>query len=409
MEATSGSPSRSAGEARALAAVSYLAFSGLGMAVAALGPALPFLARNTGSSLAVISNMFIAQNVAYMLGSYFGGQLYDRLRGTRLMAAALLLFVPVLALVPLSRTLAMLLPIIALLGFVQGVIDVGGNVLMLRTPAEGRSVRMNALHLFFGVGAFLAPLIMAQAVRWSGGISWGYWALALLSLPAGLWMLRLPTGPRPHAGAASGGGASQPWQVALVAGFIFLAVAAEAGFGSWIYTYALTRKLAGMVGAAYLTSVFWGFFAVGRLASTLLSLRWKPRRLILASLAGCLAAAAALLAWPRQPYAAWIVAAAFGLSIGPLFANAFTLARETMTISGRIAGIILAGMSLGGMFLPWLIGQLFEPLGPAVMPAALLLDVIAAAGLMALFLLLTSRRGEATASRRGEATAARSR
>jgi FHS family Na+ dependent glucose MFS transporter 1 len=393
METASGSPPR------ALAPASYLAFASLGMALAALGPALPFLARSTGSSLAVISNMFIAQQVAYMLGSYFGGRLYDRLRATRLMAAALLLFAPVLALIPLSRSLAMLLPVIALLGLVQGVIDVGGNVLMLRTPEQGRNVRLNALHLSFGVGALLSPLIMAQAMRWSGGISWGYWALALLSLPAGIWMLSLPGGAGPHAVAASEEGASRPWQVVLLAGFIFLAVAAESGFGSWIYTYALTRKLAGEVGAAYLTSVFWGSFAAGRLASTLLSLRWTPRRLILTSLAGCLAASSALLAWPGQPYAAWICAAAFGLFIGPLFANTFTLARETMDISGRVTGIILAGMSLGGLFLPWLIGQLFEPWGPVVMPAALLLDVLAAAVLMSLFLHLSSRRSAATASR----------
>ncbi len=387
------------GQARALAPACYLAFVGLGMALAATGPALPFLARNTGSSLALISNLFIAQQVAYMLGSFFGGRLYDRLKASRLMAGALLLFAPLLSLIPLCRSLATLLPTIALLGIFQGVIDVGGNVLMLRTPERGRSVRVNALHLSFGVGALLSPLILAQAVRWSGGISWGFWALALLSLPAGLWMLSLPGGARPQAVAASEEGASQPWKVALVAGFIFLAIAAESGFGSWIYTYALTRQLADKVGAAYLTSVFWGAFAAGRLASTLLSLRWSPRRLILTSLVGCLAADIAFLAWPGQSYVAWIGAAAFGLFIGPLFANTFTLARETMNISGRVAGIILAGMSLGGLFLPWLIGQLFEPLGPVVMPVALLLDVVAAAGLMLLFLLFSSRRGAATASR----------
>jgi FHS family Na+ dependent glucose MFS transporter 1 len=369
------------------------------MTVAALGPALPSLARNTGSSLGMISSLFIAQNVGYMLGSFIGGHLYDRVPGTRLMSAALLLAIPSLVLIPFSRALALLLPIIALLGIVQGVIDVGGNVLILWTPPEGRSVRMNALHLFFGVGALLAPLAMAQAVRWSGGIAWGYWALALLILPAGIWMLRLPGGLGPHAGAASGGRISQPLQVALVAGFIFLAVAAEAGFGAWIYTYALTRKLADTVGAAYLTSVFWGSFTAGRLASTLLSLRWQPRRLILISLAGCLAAAAVLLAWPGLTFVAWLGAAAFGLFIGPLFANSFTLAGETMTISGRIAGIFLVGTSLGGLFLPWLIGQLFEPLGPAVMPAALLLDLALAVALILIVLLFAARRGTATTTR----------
>jgi len=217
---------------RALAAASYLAFTCLGMAFAALGPALPFLARNTASTLAVISNLFIAQNLAYMLGSYFGGHLYDRLPGTRLMAAALLLLIPVLALLPLSRILALLLPIIALQGLAQGVIDVGGNALMLWTPERGRNMRVNALHLFFGVGALLSPLILAQAVRWSGGISWGFWALALLSLPAAIWMLSLPAGSRQMAGSESAAGPSRPWQVALLAGFLFLSVAAESSAGS---------------------------------------------------------------------------------------------------------------------------------------------------------------------------------
>jgi FHS family Na+ dependent glucose MFS transporter 1 len=384
-------------EARALASGIYFAFVDLGMMVAILGPALPFLARATGSSLGLISSLFITQNAGYMLGSFLGGHLYDRLRGTRLMATALFLAIPALVLVPLSRVLAVLLPITALLGVVQGIIDVGGNVLILWTPPEGRSVRMNALHLFFGAGALLAPLAMAQSVRWSGGISWGYWALALLSLPAALWMLRLSGGVRTQAGAG-GGEISRPLLVALAVGFIFLVVAAEAGFGSWIYTYALTRKLADKVSAAYLTSLFWGSFTAGRLASTLLSLRWKPRTLILASVAGCLAAAAVMLAWPGWSLAAWLGAAGFGLFIGPLFANTITLTGETMTMSGKITGLFLVGTSLGGLFLPWLIGQLFEPLGPTVMPAALLLDLVAAAGLMLLFLLFASRRGEATAS-----------
>jgi FHS family glucose/mannose:H+ symporter-like MFS transporter len=392
-------PSPAAGEARGLAAGSYFTFVDLGMMVALLGPALPFLARSTGSSLSLISNLFIAQNVGYMLGSYLGGHLYDRLRGTRLMAAALFLAIPALVLVPLSRVLAVLLPISALLGVVQGIIDVGGNLLILWTPPEGRSVRMNALHLFFGVGALLAPLAMAQSVRWSGGISWGYWVLALMTLPAAFWMLRLSSGVRPQAGAGGGGKISQPLLVALAVGFIFLVVAAEAGFGSWIYTYALTRKLADKVSAAYLTSVYWGFFTAGRLASTLLSLRWKPRSLILASVAGCLAAATVMLAWPAWRLGAWLGAAGFGLFIGPLFANTITLTGETVSISGKITGMFLVGTSVGGLFLPWLIGQLFEPLGPVVMPAALLLDVVAAAVLMLLFLLSASRRGAATASR----------
>src|SRR4030067_2117525 len=58
---------------RSLATGTFLAFVHLGLTVAALGPAKEFLARTTGSSLAAISSVFIAQNLGYMLGSFFGG------------------------------------------------------------------------------------------------------------------------------------------------------------------------------------------------------------------------------------------------------------------------------------------------------------------------------------------------
>jgi hypothetical protein len=40
------------------------------------------------------------------------------------------------------------------------------------------------------------------------------------------------------------------------------------------------------------------------------------------------------------------------------------LAGRHMTITGQITGAFFVGSSLGGMFLPWLIGQLFVPAGP---------------------------------------------
>jgi FHS family Na+ dependent glucose MFS transporter 1 len=380
-----------------LAAGSYLSFAHLGLSVAALGPALPFLAEATSTSLGAASSVFVAQNLGYMLGSYFGGRLYDRLAGTRLLSVGMWAMLPVLALIPLARSLALLLGAIAALGVLQGLVDVGGNMLILWTPPEGRSFRMNALHLAFGAGAFLCPLIMAQAVRLTGGIRWEYWSLAILVVPVGSFLLRLAPFRGRHVSSSAGGGRSWALGIVLVSALIFLNVAAEAGYGSWVYTYALRRRLADTVSAAYLVSVFWGAFTAGRLTSTLLAVRLQPLPMILASLGGCLAAAAALLAWPDRPAAAWACTAAYGFFMGPLFANILTLAGEVMTLTGRITGIFLVGTSLGGLFLPWLIGQLFESVGPVVMPAALLVD-LAAALLCCLLLRLAIARRAATAA-----------
>jgi len=391
---------------RGLAAVSFLTFVHLGLTVAALGPAMPFLATATSSSLGAVSSVFIAQNLGYMLGSFVGGRLYDRLPGTRLLSVAVWAMIPALALIPLARSLALLLAVVFLLGIDQGIVDVGGNVLILWTPPEGRHTRMNTLHLFFGLGAALCLLIMAQAVRLTGGIAWEYWSLAILAAPVALLLLRLPPIRGRHVSVAAAGSSAAsgsairtwPLGVVLASLLIFLVVAAEGGYGAWIYSYAIARGLAGKVSAAYLTSVFWGAFTVGRLAATLLSTRLKPLTMLVASLVGCLAAAASLLVWPQQPAAVWAGTAAFGFFVAPLFANIFNLAGDAMTLTGGITGIFLVGTSLGMLALPWLIGQMFEPLGPASMPVALLIALAAALLCCLLIGLAVARRQRATAT-----------
>ena len=46
--------------------------------------------------------------------------------------------------------------------------------------------------------------------------------------------------------------------------FYFLYIGYEAGFGVWIYTYALKLGLGTEITAAYLTSAFWAAFTFGR-------------------------------------------------------------------------------------------------------------------------------------------------
>ena len=51
-------------------------------------------------------------------------------------------------------------------------------------------------------------------------------------------------------------------------------------------------------------------------------------------------------------------------------------------ITGQVTGALLVGASMGGMLLPWLIGQLFASRGPGVLPATMMAVLIAA---MAIF------------------------
>ena len=62
----------------------YATYITLGGTMAIAGPALPWLARQTGSRLDQISLIFIATSLGYMIGSLLSGKAYDRLPGHRI-------------------------------------------------------------------------------------------------------------------------------------------------------------------------------------------------------------------------------------------------------------------------------------------------------------------------------------
>jgi FHS family Na+ dependent glucose MFS transporter 1 len=146
--------------------------------------------------------------------------------------------------------------------------------------------------------------------------------------------------------------------------FLFVYVGAEIAFAGWIYTYAFTLNLADATMAAYLTSGFWLTFTVGRLISIPLATRFKPQQLIAAALSGCLIVLGAALILPRSSSPVWILAAALGFCMAPIWPSGFTLAGQSLKLTARVSGIILLGDSLGGMILPWLVGQVLDFNGP---------------------------------------------
>ena len=362
----------------------YTAFIALGLASASLGPTILGLAEQTQSRLAEISSLFVARSLGYLAGSLLGGRLYDRTAGHPVMATGLLLMAGMLALAPLVPGLWMLIATILVLGLAEGALDVGGNTLLVWVHREKVAPFMNGLHFFFGVGAFLSPLIIAQVMLRGGGILQAYWVLAILLLPGTLWLLRLSSPVIPTRGAADGStGRPNGRLVALVVVFFFLYTGAEVAFGGWIYSYAVALRLSSDAAAAYLTSAFWGAVTAGRLLAIPLSVRFPPRSLMVADFIGVLISLGVLILGSNSLAATWVGTCGVGLFMASIFPAALSLAQERMTITGQITGWFFVGASAGGMLLPWLIGQFFESVGPWVTMVILLVDLVAALGVLA--------------------------
>jgi FHS family Na+ dependent glucose MFS transporter 1 len=371
----------------------YSLFVCLGLSTAITGPTLPALAAQTGSRLGQMGLLFLASSIGYTLGTMVSGRVFDRVRGHPVMGIAQLFVAALIFFVPLTPWFWVLLAILVCQGFAGGFINTGANILLVWTHGEKVGPFMNALHFFFGLGAFLSPFLVAQVVDIQGGYRWAYWALAAIALLVGLRMVTMKGSPQPtHARDSEPARPARgpiPYPLVISAMlFLFFYVGAEITFGGWVYTYAVTLKLASIAGAAYLTSAFWLAFTVGRLISIPAATRFKPKQVILVALLSCLSILALGMIFFNSSTVLWLMAIGLGFCMAPIWPTGFTLAGQSINLTGRLTGIILLGDSFGGMVLPSAVGQVIESTGPRAMVylifGSLVLNLLAFTGMLRL-------------------------
>ncbi len=180
--------------------------------------------------------------------------------------------------------------------------------------------------------------------------------------------------------------------VLLIACFMFLYVGAEAGFGGWVFTYATSLNLADEAMAAFFVAAFWGALTVGRFFGIPIAARLAPRVILALDLVACLAGLGIVIVWPGTAGILWVGAIAAGLGMASIYPAMLAFAGQQMTITGRIAGWVSLGAGAGGMFLPWLIGQLFVRLGPPITMVMIFVDLAMALVLMLVILLYARRQ-----------------
>lgn len=346
----------------------------MGLATAALGPTLPNLAEQTGVRLGTIGVLFTGTSFGYVLGSLGVGNLLDRVQGNRLTAILLLIMAMMLGLIPLTTSLLLLTGIFFILGSTNGGLDVCANPMLVWIHHGRANPFLNALHFFFGLGAFLTPLLVAQCLSAGWGIRGAYWLLALYPLPIALWLFRLPS-PLPPQAVEQRDHLPPPWRLVSLITLVFIfTVGVELGFGGWIYTFAIKQSLADPTRAAYLTSLFWGALTVGRMLGIGIATRIRPTVMLLTNLLGCLASLGVVWFLPDSIAAVSAGTIALGLFMASNFPTLIAFAARHMFMSGATSRWFFVGSGLGGMALPWLLGVLIERSGPAAMIPALILS-----------------------------------
>jgi len=270
------------------------------------------------------------------------------------------------------------------LGIVCGVGDVSGNTLVLWARPDAPGAALNALHLFFALGALSAPILTNRAIAWADSL----WPVAIpLGVLTMVCVLVLLTTPAPiktrtahHTHEGEQGASVRRGQLMIVGLFFFVYVALEVGFANWIHTYVEQIGYGDANTATGITATFWVGFSVGRMLAIWFATRLSAGWMLVGSMALALTSSVVLVAVNGGGFGLWIVTFFFGLSIAPQFASMIAYAEAHFALSGAATSVFIGAAGLGGLVMPYLLGQLFDARGARVLPPVTLTACVVTIG-----------------------------
>ena len=357
-------------EPRIKIALTFFTFIIIGANDGALGVILPSIQSHYHADKATIGLLFLCSTVGYLTGSFNNGLLLEKLGRQRFLLLGTLAFLLGTILLCLMPPFPLLLAAYAVLGIGISLLDPGLNAYIASLPRS--TALLNYLHAFYGVGAWLGPVLASTLLvlqwGWNGVyVAWG--GLCLLAMIGfSIFFRGLGGQSLDEEGEAVKGNVM--WMalrlrvVWLAALFLLFYVGAEVSLGNWSFSFLTEERHSNLLISGWVVSGYWFGLTLGRVILAHASERIGNRALIQLCLVGVVLGL--LLIWfvPFQ-----LVAAAglllVGFCLGPIFPTAIAL-MPNMVPSRLVPSAIgfLASLSaVGGSLCPWLAGTLAEHLG----------------------------------------------
>ena len=332
-----------------------------GIVMALLGAVLPLISKEVGFDLAEAGNLFLVMNFAMLVSMLTLGLMIDRFGQKPVLVGGSLSVATALALLANASGYGTILASAALLGVGGGALNGATNTLVsdLHSDPRKKSSALNLLGVFFGFGALFLPFSIGAMLDTLGLAPILYMAVALAAAPAALFVSL----PFPKAKQSGGVPLSEVVRlgrtplVLLLAFLLFFQSGNEFIVGGYLSTYLTTDIDSSMASASYLLAAYWGAIMVTRLISSRLLMWVKDTTLVLLS-GICSALAVSLLLMARSELVAAAAVALIGVGFASIYPTTLGVAgRRFEAYSGTVFGLIFAVALVGGMLLPWAVGQ----------------------------------------------------
>jgi fucose permease len=359
-----------------LLGLSYAGFVSLGLPDTVLGAAWPALRSELGLALDAAGGILLVTTAGVVLSSTATSWLRTHIGSGSVLWGSTALAAFALLLNGFAPHWSLLLIAAACAGLGGGAIDATLNDHIARHHSARH---MNWLHACWGVGAAIAPNVVAIVL--ARGASWRTAYFALGSVEAVLTLSFVATRKlwQTAASAAYSGDVLQPIAArsrsamrASVAMF-FCYGGLEAGTGLWSSSLLTTQRAFSLASAGAAVGMYWGALCAGRFIIGAYADRLGPARVLRWSAAAALLAVIAF-ALPGTPtWFALTALAALGTALAPIYPLTMhdTPRRFPGPQGARLVGLQVAGTALGIASLPWLLGAISARTSLAYLPAML--------------------------------------
>ncbi len=207
-----------------------------------IGPFLPQISRAAHLPIERAGLIVSASAAGYFISVQIAGEINQQLSAQKILVGAMAFFTAGLTGLAVAPGLAGLLCAGFLIGLANGGIDIGANALIAELNRERLASALNYLHVLFGVGALLGPLIVSAAFASRVPYWWVFGGGAMVCAAIAL-RLRVTPAIEVRTAPAPGDGfipmLSHPL-IWAISGVMFLYVGAEIGIGAWLFLYLRT-------------------------------------------------------------------------------------------------------------------------------------------------------------------------
>jgi fucose permease len=343
-------------QARLATLACYVAFLVLGMCTL-IGTTYESLAARFEMPLANAAIFTSLQFFGATIATLVGGWLLDRMQARYVLCVGALLMGTGLLLLASASALTLALTGALLLGLGYGTLDVSPNVVVASLAADRAGSALNALNVFFSIGAIVGPQVVNFALR-QQNFTLAYTVTGILALlliaPFSRVTIRV-SGDKPSAARS----AIRWTRLMPFAVFLFIYVGTEIGFSSWIFTQVTHVALASAAMGTIAASAFWAGMAVGRALSTVILRRIADEQLLAVASVVLGTGVFVLLVLPTIEVAAVISAFVVGFGCGPVFPSTLAIVNNRYPEArGTASGALMAIGTFGAVVVPWLQGQL---------------------------------------------------